>query len=54
MEPGTSADIRPTRETTTADRDNQSVPPGPRQSRGIGARDPEEPEEESNIILGED
>jgi hypothetical protein len=53
MEPGTSTDIRPTREATTA-RDNQSVPPGPRQPRGVGARDPEGPDQESNIILGED
>jgi hypothetical protein len=53
MEPGTSTDIRPTREPTTAG-DNRSVPPGPRQRRGIGARDPEGPDEESNIILGED
>jgi len=53
MEPGTSTDIRPTRETTTAGGD-QSVPPGPRQSRGVGARDPEGHDQESNIILGED
>ncbi|MDX3457997.1 hypothetical protein PV396_39655 [Streptomyces sp. ME02-8801-2C] len=53
METGTSSDVRPTHEAVSSG-DNLVVPPGPRQLPGVGTRQTDSPDQESNIVLGED
>ncbi|WP_327696405.1 hypothetical protein [Streptomyces sp. NBC_00459] len=53
MEPGTGTNIPSAREAATAGGD-AVAPPGPRKPRAVGEHEPENPDEDSNIIRGED